>query len=57
VIAYFLNNIWGENCEKITHDFGDTLKSYSLFTFEERLFGQMLTFTNTIVGKGNSKSS
>ena len=35
-------------------DFGDKLKSYSLFTFEERLFAKMLTFANTIVGNGSS---
>ena len=35
-------------------DFGDKLKSYSLFTFEERLFAKMLTFANTFVGNGSS---
>jgi len=35
-------------------DFGDKLKSYSLFTFEKRLFAKMLTFANTIVGNGSS---
>ena len=50
----FKSNIWGENDEKIMQDFGDKLKSYSLFTFEELLFAKMLTFANTIVGNGSS---
>ena len=51
----FKSSIWGENDEKIMQDFGDKLKSYSLFTFEERLFAKMLTFANTI-GNGSSPS-
>ena len=34
-------------------DFGDRLKSYSLFTFEKRLFGQALIFAKTIVENGS----
>ena len=34
-------------------DLSDKLKSYSLFTFETRLLGKLLTFAKTIVENGS----